>query len=112
MYVDDPPYIFRPTIRFAYRTGIRRWACFMQTTIVEMVKMEGWGISAWLQLVPNRFPERASATMPVDCRMARPTVRYLVYWVIFAWPDWPSWRSVSRRGMTTARSCRMMLAVM
>ena len=39
-------------------------------------------------------------------------VRYRVYWVIFAWPLWPSWRSVSSRGITTASSCRMMLAVM
>ncbi len=35
-----------------------------------------------------------------------------MYWVIFAWPVWPSCRSVSSRGMTTASSCRMMLAVM
>ena len=35
-----------------------------------------------------------------------------MYWVIFASPACPSWRSVSRRGITTASSCRMMLAVM
>ena len=35
-----------------------------------------------------------------------------MYWVIFAWPVWPSCRSASSRGMTTASSCRMMLAVM
>ena len=72
---------------------------------------EGFGISAWVQ-PGNRFPDRANATMPVDWRTASPTVRYRVYWVIFAWPVWPSWRSVSSRGMTTASSCRMMLAVM
>ena len=32
--------------------------------------------------------------------------------VILACPAWPSFRSVSSRGMTTASSCRMMLAVM
>ena len=57
-------------------------------------------------------PLRASSMYPVDCRIARPMVRYLVYCVIFAWPDWPSFLSVSSRGMTTVSSCRMMLAVM
>ena len=57
-------------------------------------------------------PDRASATMPVDCRIASPMVRYRVYCVIFAWPDWPSFCSSSRRGMTTVSSWMMMLAVM
>ncbi len=35
-----------------------------------------------------------------------------MYWVILAWPAWPSWRRVSSRGITTASSWRMMLAVM
>ena len=35
-----------------------------------------------------------------------------MYWVIFAWPAWPSCFSVSSRGITTVSSCRMMLAVM
>ena len=33
---------------------------------------------------PNNCPERASATNAEACRMARPSVRYRVYWVIFA----------------------------
>ena len=49
---------------------------------------------------------------PVDCKIARPMVRYLVYCVIFVWPAWPSFFRVSSRGMTTVSSCRMMLAVM
>ena len=32
IYVEVPPYILRPTIRLAYCTGIRRWACSMNTT--------------------------------------------------------------------------------
>ena len=32
MYVEVPPYIRRPIMRFAYCTGIRRWACSMKTT--------------------------------------------------------------------------------
>ena len=85
----------------------------MVITIVVMVKMESFGIRGWVQTpLPNRLPDRASATIPVDCRMARPTVRYRVYCVILACPAWPSCRSVSSRGMTTASSCRMMLAVM
>ncbi len=83
----------------------------MQTTIVLIVNTDGFGISGDAQ--PGiRFPDLASATMPVDCRMARPTVRYRVYWVILAWPLWPSWRSVSSRGITLTSSCKMMLAVM
>ena len=39
-------------------------------------------------------------------------VRYLVYCVIFAVPAAPSWRRASSLGITTASSCRMMLAVM
>ena len=35
-----------------------------------------------------------------------------MYWVIFAWPAWPSFRSVSRRGITWVSICTMMLAVM
>src|SRR5690606_42065338 len=27
MYVDDPPYLFRPTLRLAYCNGIRRRHC-------------------------------------------------------------------------------------
>ena len=34
----------------------------------------------------NRLPERASSTYPADTMTASITVRYLVYWVIFAWP--------------------------
>ena len=30
--MDEPPYIFRPTIRLAYCTGMRRWACSMKAT--------------------------------------------------------------------------------
>ena len=83
----------------------------MQMTIVLIVNTEVFGISVVWQ--PGiRLPDLASATMPVDCRMARPMVRYRVYWVIFAWPLWPSCRSVSSRGITTTSSCRMMLAVM
>ena len=48
----------------------------------------------------------------VDCRTARPIVRYRVYCVSFAVPDWPSLCSSSKRGMTTRSSCTMMLAVM
>jgi len=32
MYVEVPPYILRPTIRLAYCTGMRRWACSMKAT--------------------------------------------------------------------------------
>ena len=32
MYVDVPPYIFRPTMRLAYCTGMRRCACSTYTT--------------------------------------------------------------------------------
>ena len=57
----------------------------MQITIVPWVKIEEFTSSGLVQLVKS-LPLLASATMPVDCRIARPIVRYLVYWVIFAWP--------------------------
>ncbi len=60
----------------------------------------------------SRSPERASATMPVACSSARPSVSIRVYCVIFAWPAWPSFFSASSRGITTTSSWRMMLAVM
>jgi hypothetical protein len=61
----------------------------------------------------NRRPGvRASATNAVDCRIASPTVRNRVYWVILACPAWPSFFRDSSRGITTVSSCRMMLAVM
>ena len=84
--------------------------------MVAMVSTVGCGISGWFtaeQSVPgNRFPERASSTYPADTMTASPTVRYLVYWVILAWParSW-SFRACSR-GMTWVSSCTMMLAVM
>ncbi len=83
----------------------------MQMTMVEMVNTDEFGISDLVQL-GNRLPDRANAMIPVDWRMASPMVRYRVYWVILAWPAWPSWRRVSSRGITTASSWRMMLAVM
>ena len=35
-----------------------------------------------------------------------------MYWVIFVWPDWPSFLRASSRGITTTSSCRMIEAVM
>src|SRR5580698_4325381 len=83
-------------------------------TIVAMWNTDAFGIIglALMSQFGNSVPLRASSMYPVDCRIARPMVRYLVYCVIFAWPDWPSFLSVSSRGMTTVRSWRMMLAVM
>src|ERR1700744_981763 len=80
-------------------------------TIVAMRKTDASGMTDTVQ--PGKsVPLRASSMYPVDCRIARPLVRYLVYCVIFAWPAWPSFFRVSSRGMTTVSSCRMMLAVM
>ena len=88
----------------------------MVITIVAMVKTEPFGISGLaVPAAPqplNRVPDLASSTYPVDWSTARPTVRYLVYWVILACPACPSCFSVSSRGITTVSSCRMMLAVM
>src|ERR1700761_7501620 len=88
----------------------------MVITIVAMVNTEPFGISG-LELPDapqplNNVPDRASSTYPVDWSRARPTVRYRVYWVILDCPDWPSFFSVSSRGITTVSSWRMMLAVM
>ena len=75
----------------------------MVMTIVAMRKTDASGMTDSVQ--PGKsVPLRASSMYPVDCRIARPMVRYLVYCVIFAWPDWPSFFSVSSRGMTTVSS--------
>ena len=83
-------------------------------TIVAMWNTDALGMIGFAAMSQfgNSVPLRASSMYPVDCRIARPMVRYLVYCVIFAWPDWPSFLSVSSRGMTTVSSWRMMLAVM
>ena len=52
--------------------GLIHWSSVL--TIVLMVNTDGLGISFTEQPV-IRLPDRASATMPVDCRMASPTVR-------------------------------------
>src|SRR5579875_1281571 len=44
--------------------------------------------------------------------MPSPMVRYRVYWVSLFCPDWPSFFSCSKRGITTINSWMMMLAVM
>ena len=84
--------------------------------MVAMVSTEGCGISGWFaaeQPEPeNRLPERAACTYPAEIRTASPTVRYLVYWVILAWPARSSSFRACSRGMTWVSSCTMMLAVM
>ena len=47
-------------------------------TMVVMVKIDWFGIrleQVAPPVVPNRLPDLASATIPVDCSTARPTVR-------------------------------------
>ena len=46
-------------------------------TIVLIVNTEVFGIRLELAppMLPNRFPDLARAMIPVDCRIARPTVR-------------------------------------
>ena len=144
MYVEEPPNIWRPTMRLAYCTGMRRWACSMKmtpatTTRPTIVTMRnvvqpfcclmshsapGNVATTWVKMridmplpmprsvmsspshmmtavpetivstisryspmesllyirsphsaPPNSWPLRASATMPVACRIASPSVR-------------------------------------
>src|SRR6204780_5973998 len=85
-------------------------------TIVPMVTGFGTGTSGWnagpQPLPENAAPVLAACTYTTAYTRPSPTVTYLVYWVIFAWPACPSFRSVSRRGITWVSSCTMMLAVM
>ena len=48
----------------------------------------------------------------VACNVAIPMARYRVYCVILRWPTAPSCCNFSSFGMTTPRTCMMMLAVM
>ena len=38
MYVEEPPNIRRPTMRLAYCTGMRRWACSMKITAATITR--------------------------------------------------------------------------
>jgi len=77
-----------------------------RTVMSESFGMIGTGQS------PSSAPERASETRVVALRRPRAIVRYRVYWVSCDWPCAPSSCSSWKRGMTTRRSCVMMLAVM
>ena len=108
-----------PTPRSVISSPIHMMTAVPATMVMTMVairKTDASGISGFRVEVHcddwNSCPLRASSMYPVDCRTASPMVRYRVYWVILAWPAWPSFFSVSRRGITTVSSCKMMLAVM
>ncbi len=73
--------------------------------------MDWSGTSSRLQPVKN-CPERTSVMIVVDCRTARPMVRYRVYCVSLAVPDCPSLWRASKRGITTRSSWMMIDAVM
>lgn len=49
-------------------------------TMTSMVTQALLGITLCVQPW-NRLPDRATAMIVVDCRIARPMVRYRVYWV-------------------------------
>jgi hypothetical protein len=54
----------------------------MVITIMAMLNTPWFGIRFEhfvVPLVPYRVPDLASATIAVDCRIARPQVRYRVY---------------------------------
>src|SRR5215471_19484829 len=108
-----------PTPRSVISSPIHMMTAVPATMVITIVAIRNTeasgmiGLSVavhWLEL--NSVPLRASSMYPVDCKTARPMVRYLVYWVIFAWPAWPSCLRASSRGITTVSSCKMMLAVM
>ena len=50
--------------------------------------------------------------MATDCIRARPVVIYLAIWLIFFLPISPSFESCASFGITTCRSCIIMVAVM
>jgi len=50
-------------------------------------------------------------TDPIPCKKANGKVRYLVYWLIFAWPTSPCSESSSTAGTITPRSCIIIDAV-
>ena len=69
---------------------IRPVPAVMVITITSMVTQLLFGITGCVHPW-NRLPERATAMIVVDCRIARPMVRYRVYCVSRDWPAWPSW---------------------
>ena len=72
-------------------------AVIVMTSVIDGQRHAQLGVSGMigksLHWPWNSWPERASATNAEDCRIARPRVRYRVYCVILAWPDWPSFFS-------------------
>ncbi len=74
-------------------------------TMTEVRKIEVSGM-IWVRTwqVEKSPPLWTLATKAAPWSTARPSVRYRVYWVIFAVPAWPSFFSASRRGMTTVSS--------
>src|SRR2546429_8179015 len=83
MYVDVPPYIFRPTMRLAYWTGTRRWACSMKTTAVmtimpsAMMKKNGPQPLLCLTLQPSEG-SRAAIEVKMRTDMPLPTPRSVI----------------------------------
>jgi hypothetical protein len=80
------------------------------TTMVRMVSGVGCGISGWdagPQLLPgNAAPVLAACTYTTAYSSPRPTVTYLVYWVIFAWPAWPSFRCSSELRLSRFKTAK------
>ena len=108
-----------PTPRSVISSPIHMITAVPDTIVITMVPMVtgvGFGISGWnagpQPLPGNAAPVLAACTYTTAYTRPSPTETYLVYWVIFAWPAWPSFRSVSRRGITWVSICTMMLAVM
>src|ERR1700722_10538775 len=108
-----------PTPRSVISSPIHMMTAVPDTIVITMVRMVsgvGFGISG-RNVGPQPLPENAAPVL-ADCTYTtaysrpRPTETYLVYWVIFAWPALPSFRSASRRGITWVSIAAMMLAVM
>src|SRR5580704_7437772 len=86
-----------PTPRSVISSPIHMITAVPDTIVITMVRMvntDGSGISGWdagpQPLPENAAPVRAACTYTIAYSRPSPTVTYLVYWVIFAWPDLPS----------------------
>ena len=78
-----PPYIRRPTIRLAYWTGMRRWACSMNTTnatttITTMTESSAVNVPRVWKIVSSSPGMTAMTCVKIITDMPLPTPRSVI----------------------------------
>src|SRR5690606_25231018 len=82
-YVEVPPYIRRPIIRLAYCTGIRRWACSMNTTVAKTATANAHTTPntsgpCWLKMLTPSAGTRDAIEVKISSDMPLPIRRSVI----------------------------------